>query len=273
MTVEVESIVSSASPENLNKNISKTLKALIDYEQKSATSKKTSNGKKNLLELDDDGDNDASSSATDKMQFYVMFGLKKIPAEAKVKPQIIAVPNPWKSAGSADGVSVCVFTKDPHEEVKKKIKALRLPSITKIMPVSKLRKNFKPFEAKRQLCASYDVFLTDCRVVALLPKLLGKKFFNTKKIPIVVNLTKEGDSLKEELETAINSTYLHLTTGPCSTVKIGLGGQGIQELTENGLEIIKQVVEKIPGGWDNIKSLHLTSIDSLALPIYNAKVE
>ena len=254
------------APENLTKNLSKALGALIDFEQKKSDKSKTeskSETKKNLL--DDEEDNEAVSSA-DKKAFYVMFGLKKIPAEVSVKPQLISVPNSWKSASSADSVRVCIFTKDPHEEYKKRIKSLGLPSIVKIMPVSKLRKNFKPFEAKRQLCASYDIFLTDCRIVSLLPNLIGKKFFESKKIPVVVDLTKED--LKSELETAINSTYLHLTSGPCSSVKIGLGSQGISALTENGTQIIRQVIEKIPGGWDNIKVLHVKTPDSLALPIY-----
>lgn len=253
-------------PKNLNKNLSKALGALIDFEQKKANKSKTETKagiKKNLLEDDEDKE---SASSADKKSFYVMFGLKKIPVEVSVKPHLISVPNSWKSASSADSVRVCIFTKDPHEEYKKRIKALALPSIAKVMPVSKLRKNYKPFEAKRQLCASYDIFLTDCRIVALLPKLIGKKFFESKKIPVVVDLTKED--LKSELETAINSTYLHLTSGPCSSVKIGLGSQGVSALTENGAEIIKQVIEKIPGGWDNIKVLHVKTPDSLALPIY-----
>lgn len=261
------------APKNLNKNLSKALSALIDFEQKKSNKSKTENkevSKKNLL---DDDEEESSASSADKKSFYVMFGLKKIPAEVSVKPQLISVPSSWKSASSANSVRVCVFTKDPHEEYKKRIKTLGLASIVKVMPVSKLRKNFKPFEAKRQLCASYDIFLTDCRIVSLLPKLIGKKFFESKKIPVVVDLTKED--LKTELETAINSTYLHLTSGPCSSVKIGLRSQGVSTLTENGTQIIKQVIEKIPGGWDNIKVLHVKTPDSLALPIYtcNSTVE
>jgi ribosome biogenesis protein UTP30 len=261
------------APKNLNKNLSKALCALIDFEQKKSNKSKTENkdgNKNNLLDVDED---EGSTSSADKKSFYVMFGLKKIPAEVSVKPQLISIPNSWKSASSADSVRVCIFTKDPHEEYKKRINALGVASIVKVMPVSKLRKNFKPFEAKRQLCASYDIFLTDCRIVSLLPKLIGKKFFESKKIPVVVDLTKED--LKSELETAINSTYLHLTSGPCFSVKIGLGSQEVSALTENGAQIIKQVIEKIPGGWDNIKVIHVKTPDSLALPVYtcNSTVE
>jgi ribosome biogenesis protein UTP30 len=47
--------------------------------------------------------------------------------------------------------------------------------------VSKLKARYKPFEAKRQLCASYDLFLADERVLPLLPPILGKTFFMKKK--------------------------------------------------------------------------------------------
>jgi len=49
------------------------------------------------------------------------------------------------------------------------------------MGVSKLRQKYKPYEAKRQLCFSYDFFLADERVLPLLPPLLGKVFFDKKK--------------------------------------------------------------------------------------------
>ena len=263
---EPTKIIMAEAPENLNKNLIKAIGALIEFEQKKCMKSKTEKKEGSKKDLLADDEESSASSAADNKSFYVMFGLKKIPAEVSVKPQLISVPNAWKSASSAESVRVCIFTKDPHEEYKKHIKALGLPAIVKVMPVSKLRKNFKPFEAKRHLCASYDIFLTDCRIVALLPKLIGKKFFETKKIPVVVDMTKED--LKSELETAINSTYLHLTSGPCSSVKIGLTSQGVSALTENGAMIIKQVIEKIPNGWDNIKCLHVKTPDSVALPIY-----
>lgn len=50
-----------------------------------------------------------------------------------------------------------------------------------VIGLSKLRANYRDYEAKRKLCDSYDVFLADERILPLLPKLLGKKFFQTKK--------------------------------------------------------------------------------------------
>lgn len=45
------------------------------------------------------------------------------------------------------------------------------------MTVSKLRSNFKQFEARRKLKASYDLFLMQDGLDLVLPGLLGKVFY------------------------------------------------------------------------------------------------
>ena len=52
------------------------------------------------------------------------------------------------------------------------------------MGVDKLKGKFRPFEARRQLLQDHDLFLADDRVVPMLPKLLGKIFFNAKKYEV-----------------------------------------------------------------------------------------
>ena len=47
--------------------------------------------------------------------------------------------------------------------------------------ISKLKAKYKPFEAKRQLCNAFDLFLADDSIVHFLPKALGKSFFQRKK--------------------------------------------------------------------------------------------
>jgi ribosome biogenesis protein UTP30 len=43
-----------------------------------------------------------------------------------------------------------------------------------VIGVSKLRSKYESHEAKRALCAAYDLFLADERIVPVLPKLLGE---------------------------------------------------------------------------------------------------
>ena len=47
------------------------------------------------------------------------------------------------------------------------------PGTRQVIGVSRLRAKYESHEAKRALCAAYDLFLADERVVPLLPKLLG----------------------------------------------------------------------------------------------------
>ena len=50
-----------------------------------------------------------------------------------------------------------------------------------VVGVEKLKGKFKPFEARRLLLKENGLFLADERVIPLLPKLLGSKFFAAKK--------------------------------------------------------------------------------------------
>lgn len=179
-----------------------------------------------------------------------------------------SVAFPWKDA-SDELLSVCLITKDPHTEIKERVKATGLQSISKVMGVSKLKSNYKAFETRRQLCQSFEVFLADERVLPLLPKLLGKTFFEKKKVPLPVNLQKaSSDALSKELKLAIEGTALHLGTGPCTSVKVGLANQSSKDLTENIAAVMEQAVKKIPGGWNNIRSIHLKTATSVSLPVY-----
>ena len=47
--------------------------------------------------------------------------------------------------------------------------------------MEKLKGKFKPFEARRTLLKENGLFLADERVIPLLPKLLGTKWFEAKK--------------------------------------------------------------------------------------------
>ena len=45
--------------------------------------------------------------------------------------------------------------------------------MAKVVGTSKLRTKYESHEAKRNLCAAYDLFLADERILPSLPKLLG----------------------------------------------------------------------------------------------------
>lgn len=97
--------------------------------------------------------------------------------------------------------------------------------------MTKLRKEYKQYEDRRGLLATYDLFLADERILPLLPNLLGAKFFNKKKQPVPVCLTRKN--LKQEIAKARDSTYLHLSQGPCCAVRIARTSMSREQVAEN----------------------------------------
>lgn len=54
--------------------------------------------------------------------------------------------------------------------------------MAKVIGISKLKGKYEPFEAKRQLCNSYDLFVADDRIVPSLPKLIGTLHFKKAQV-------------------------------------------------------------------------------------------
>lgn len=63
-----------------------------------------------------------------------------------------------------------------HKAAKLRVKQQKVAGVAKVIGVSKLKGKYEPFEAKRQLCNSYDLFVADDRVVPSLPKLIGMHY-------------------------------------------------------------------------------------------------
>ena len=61
-----------------------------------------------------------------------------------------------------------------HKAAKKRVRQEKIAGVSKVIGISKLRTKFEPFEAKRTLCNSFDLFVADDRVIPSLPKLLGE---------------------------------------------------------------------------------------------------
>jgi hypothetical protein len=76
---------------------------------------------------------------------------------------------------------ICLITKDPQREYKDLVAQQGIKFISRVVGIEKLKGKFKPFEARRMLLRENGLFLADERVVPLLPKLLGKRFFEAKK--------------------------------------------------------------------------------------------
>merc|ERR1712156_130950 len=125
---------------------------------------------------------------------------------------------------------------------------------------------YKTFESKTALCHLYDHFLVDARIIRPVPKFLGKPFYKRKKFPVQVKL--DAKDLSKEVERALKVSCLALAhTGTSSCVTIGLTSMPEGQLCSNLVAAVRLLETKYPGGWANIRALHLLcGTDSL--PFY-----
>ncbi|KAL1347614.1 hypothetical protein HN51_023683 [Arachis hypogaea] len=203
---------------------------------------------------------------------YLVVTLKTIPHKSRVNPYKVPLPHSLLSPFN----ETCLIiddrskSKPTKQEAQKKIKADNV-AVSKVLRLSKLASDYRPFEAKRKLCDSYDLFFADKRVVPLMPRLLGKKFFKKKKVPVQVDLTKKN--WKEQVDKACSSALLFLGTGTCCVVKVAKVSMESEQIVENMMAAIEGVVEVVPKKWANVRSLHVKLYESLALPVFQAVPE
>ncbi|KAM4023719.1 ribosomal L1 domain-containing protein 1 isoform 2-T2 [Anomaloglossus baeobatrachus] len=155
---------------------------------------------------------------------------------------------------------------------KKLLSQHGVKQITEVIPLKKMKKEYKPYEAKRRLLGSYDLFLADSRIRRLLPSHIGKHFYKEKREPLSVNLKHKY--LANELNRFIQGTQLHITNrGCCYSIRVGHTGMKVDDIAENILAVSQVVAEKLPMKWKNVKLLHLKTQSSVALPIYNSSFD
>lgn len=122
--------------------------------------------------------------------------LKALEAEqAKLPKKEAAKPNKKKGKKSTTTTEESI----PLEELAK----IR---IDKVVTFTQLRNEYKPFQARRQLISEHDIFFVDSALAdaeegLLLPKILGKTFYNASKTvpqPIQLTTSSNNDASKEK---------------------------------------------------------------------------
>ncbi|KAL1920046.1 uncharacterized protein VTP21DRAFT_1192 [Calcarisporiella thermophila] len=215
--------------------------------------------------------NDRKSSSNDILQdeeefVFLTVSTHRFIPKKKAKPIAIPLRHPIYVP---ERTEVCLITKDPSSEYEQKLEDQGASKrVSKVLGLETLRKEYKPHEAKRNLFKSYGLFLADRRVLPLLPKLLGKKFFESNALPGTVKLTKTD--VKSEIERAMNSTYLHMSTGTTLSIKVGTTNFTPAQIRENVDKILPRLTASIPKQWAGIQRLSLKTGKSPALPIYKA---
>ncbi|CAJ0633459.1 7926_t:CDS:2 [Entrophospora sp. SA101] len=188
--------------------------------------------------------------------------------DKRIKPIAIPLKHPLYDTST----ELCLITKDPQKVFKEWVKSKDMKNIKKVIGITKFQKKYSSFEDKRSLCDSYDLFLADDRILSYLPKLLGKYFFEKKKQPIPVKISKETTFCKEILKSC-HSTYLHFSSGTYFAIKIGKSDMTSRQIVENIEISVPKIIEKIPRKWRNIQSLSIKTNSSTSLPIFNSLPE
>ncbi|NP_001034352.3 ribosomal L1 domain-containing protein 1 [Gallus gallus] len=204
---------------------------------------------------------------------HLLVTVWKIPRVA----QVIKIPLPHGIR--AETAEVCLFTKDEPDLSAEQTESLYrklltqngITSVSQVISYKTLKKEYKPFEAKRRLLNRFDLFLSDDRIRRLLPSHLGKHFYEKKKAPLSVNL--KAKNLAKELQKHIQGTVLPVTNkGCCYTTRIGHTGMKADEILDNIIAAAEVIAKKLPKNWKNVKVLHLKTLKSVALPIFTARI-
>ena len=269
-TVEKPNIATPSSSQigvsNSNLDPAQVLKAFKALSAHASRKSTSSNPSSNTLPLDGPSGNLRDPSNT----VYLQLTINTLSPTSHVKPVRINLPH---ALHSPETVSTCLLVKDPQREYKGLLVEEKIKCISRVVGVTKLKGKFKPFDARRALVQDHDLFLADSRIVPTLPNLCGKVFFDAKKNPITVDITKRGEALRKELESAISGTVWLQNKGSCSTVKIGyVKSHSAEELTENLLAALPAVLSKIKGGWENVHNIDVKTGNSAALPVWNQKL-
>lgn len=203
----------------------------------------------------------------------LQLSLRRVPPKPTTKPHLLPLPHPVVAHSAA---SVCVISDDragsgspAAAAILDAARSLKLP-VSEVVPFSALRTDYRPYESRRRFAASYDLFLADRALLPMLPRLLGKSFYSTKKAPIAVDFTRAG--WPEQVRKVLSSTFLYLRTGTCSGIKVGRLDMEEEEIVDNVMAAVEAAMEKVKK-WENVRALHLKAVDSVALPIYQVVPE
>jgi ribosome biogenesis protein UTP30 len=195
---------------------------------------------------------------------FLVFALNVPSDKWSSKPRSIALPHPLYNNASA-----CLIVKDPQSPWKKKITDKEYP-IEKVISLSKLKKNYAAYEAKRKLCQSYDLFLVDEHTHHRSSLCFGSEFFSRKKYPIPVHLS-EPDNVTENLksiQSALSNTYYSRNKGPTTAIKIAKTDFTQDQIRENLKAVLEHLEKKT--GFDQLRSVHIKTKKAMALPLWKS---
>ncbi|KAK8938303.1 hypothetical protein KSP40_PGU006562 [Platanthera guangdongensis] len=198
---------------------------------------------------------------------YLNISVRRLRSTSRLKPYLIPLPHTLHPLDPSR-TSLCLIADDSLADAARSTAADENLPFDSIIPLSQLRTDYVPFEARRRLCDSYDIFFAERRIVPPLSRLIGNYFFKKNKIPLPINISRRG--WPEAVREACRSTLLHLSSGTCSGLKVGRVSMDREQIIDNLMTTIDAAVDHIPKKWANIRCMYIMAVQSVALPIYQA---
>ena len=178
------------------------------------------------------------------------------------RPVRVQIP---QSLFQADDNSVCFFcrTEDKEAIVATFGGVDEFGEVT-VISLSEVVRLHKEFKDRKSLLNRHTHFLCDARVMSHLYNSLGKVFATNNKYPIPVEAEKD---VVKAVRKALDSTFMFLKG---QDVSVRLSNTRLtQEASVTNISAgLNAAVEKVPGGWNNVHSIHLKTAASPSLPIY-----
>lgn len=250
--IEEESVVKSNSGSKSLDDGKKITKALSELKKFVVRSQEESESSKTQL-FEDELSYDLQIIFTKKDLFTSKKNFKPKLIHIQDKPQPETKPN------------VILFIRDDviNKDLLEEIENSELnDSINQIITGAELKTTYKQYEKRRELHSTNDLFLADDSLITNLPKLLGKTFYDSNKIPIPIKINKEKFSIQStinQINKVLNSIVYFVPRS--NNLSINLGP--LDQINES---IISQIINHFAN--EKLRSIFIKTNQSPSLPLY-----
>jgi large subunit ribosomal protein L1 len=133
------------------------------------------------------------------------------------------------------------------------LQASRSKNVDKVLERSEVEALIGNKKAAKKLVRQYDYFLVEPQLIPLAARALGAALGGLGKSPIPIPPNTNIDELAAKYRRSVN---VRVRKVPQVMVPIGTDNMGLEQLVENARTVIDRVVQKLEGGWSNIKSIY-----------------
>ena len=167
----------------------------------------------------------------------------------------INLPHPY-----LDSVKSLVFVKDKN--LAQELKGV----VDKVIMDDEIPKISKK-DAKK-MTEEYRVFLAEGPVMLTVGKHLGQALSPRGKMPMIA--PPNVNAIKTLINASISQQKISNKKNKSSValqIKVGKRSQGVSDLSDNALVIIKSLIDKLPNGFQNLHSIYIKSTMSKTIKV------